>query len=199
MGITEWRLRVVDLVVVVGVVVSLDDWCVWDPRHRVAVAVVVVGWSDEFSCSHSCGGRWLIGACGILGIGLQLQSSVDRTNLVVVILVVVIGWLVRVGSSASRCSCISWLQPEGMHRWFYERLLLKYFRPIETRHSPARARSSFGNVDEIFPSQLHHPRSNNGVISLRDFGPQWPNFICCFLQFTNSEVNSSIKIESTLN
>jgi hypothetical protein len=54
----------------------------------------------------------------------------------------------------------------------------------------------FGNVDEIFPSQLHHPRSNNGVIPLQDFGPQWSNFICCFLQFTNSEVNFSIKIES---
>jgi hypothetical protein len=55
----------------------------------------------------------------------------------------------------------------------------------------------FGNIDEIFPSQLHPPRSKNGVIPRRDFGQQWSNLICCFLQFTNSEVNSTTKIKSS--
>jgi hypothetical protein len=66
------------------------------------------------NCRCSCAGRWLVGACGVLGIGLQLQlhlsSLVDRTNLVAV--VVFVGWLVRVGSSASwasYCTCGRWL------------------------------------------------------------------------------------------
>ena len=44
--------------------------------------------SDEFGCR--CGGRSVIGACGVLGNGFQLQLSllVDRANLVAVVVVV---------------------------------------------------------------------------------------------------------------